>query len=488
MRQLTLALVAAAVLAAPPFASPAFADPPPPYQRHVCANGLEVLVVERHATPLFTVEIVAHNGGMTESPEFSRLSHLFEHMFFKGNKVLPDQLAYLARTRELGMLFNASTWVDRVEYHFTTTSDHFADAMALMRDSITSPLFDKAELDRERVVITGEMDRDESDPRHELFHDVERRVYWKYPTRKWQIGDRKTVLSATPELMRTIQHRYYIPNNMALVVVGDVKADEVFKQADELYAGWAKGPDPFVKFPLVTHPPIPRSEAVVVPGPVQTFTMMAEWLGPSTLGPSAPYSYASDLLGTILEDPGSKFQKALIDSGVCVAAGLGWFSERDQAAITLFAEAPEEKANACVAAAFAELQKMKSPDYFTDDEMKNAAHRVDVSLANSRELTESYADQLAFWWGDADLAYYQTYVDRLRGVTRADIAKYLDTYVLGKPFILGALESPELAKTIDKAHLESLVGAGVTQAKPHGAAQGKAAAAKAQGTTKGGAK
>jgi zinc protease len=486
MRQLPPTLVAAFV-AGSFLASPAFADPPPAYQRHVCANGLEVLVVERHATPLFTVEIVAHNGGMTESPEFSGLSHLFEHMFFKGNKVMPDQLAYLARTRELGMLFNASTWVDRVEYHFTTTSDHFSDAMAFMRDAITSPLFDKAELDRERVVITGEMDRDESDPRHELFHAVEKGVYWKYPTRKWQIGDRKTVLSATPELMRTIQHRYYVPNNMALVVVGDVKADEVFRQADELYAGWAKAPDPFVKFPLVTHPPIPRSQVIVVPGPVQTFTMVAEWLGPSTLGPSAPYSYASDLLGTILDDPGSKFQKALIDSGVCVGAGLGWFSERDQAAINLFIEAPEDKADACVAAAFAELPKMKSPDYFTDDEMKNAAHRAEVGMANGRELTESYADQLAFWWGDADLAYYQTYVDRLRAVTRSDIAKYLDAYVLGKPFIAGALESPELAKTISKSRLESIVGVGASPAKPRAAAPGKAAATKTPGA-KGGAK
>src|ERR1700691_4546 len=87
-------------------AAPALAEPPPPYSHHVCANGLEVIVVERHATPLMTVEIAVHNGAMAEPPEYSGLSHLYEHMFFKGNKGTPDQLAYSARGRELGMIWN----------------------------------------------------------------------------------------------------------------------------------------------------------------------------------------------------------------------------------------------------------------------------------------------------------------------------------------------------------------------------------------------
>jgi zinc protease len=59
--------------------------------------------------PTFTVEIAVKNGAMTEPPELNGLSHLYEHMFFKANAVLPNQEAYLARTRELGILFNGST-------------------------------------------------------------------------------------------------------------------------------------------------------------------------------------------------------------------------------------------------------------------------------------------------------------------------------------------------------------------------------------------
>src|SRR6516225_7675354 len=88
-------------------ASPALAAPS--IQEHTCSNGLTVLVAEDHALPLITVEIAAKNGSMTEPPEYSGLSHLYEHMFFKANKALPSQEAYLARARELGMAWNGTT-------------------------------------------------------------------------------------------------------------------------------------------------------------------------------------------------------------------------------------------------------------------------------------------------------------------------------------------------------------------------------------------
>ncbi|MGO9000018.1 MAG: M16 family metallopeptidase [Polyangiaceae bacterium] len=459
MKLTPVAFAAAALL----FAPRAFAIAPPPYLHHVCPDGLEVIVVERHATPLVTVEIAVHNGAMAESPEYNGLSHLYEHMFFTGNTVIPDQLAYSARLRELGMVHNGTTEDNRVNYFFTTTSDHFADAMVFMRDAITAPLFDKDELDRERVIVTGEMDRDESDPQFLLWRAVEQKVFWKYPSRKNSLGERKTVLATTPEKMRTIQTRYYVPNNSLLLVIGDVHADDVFKRADELYAGWLKAPDPFKKFPLVKNPAIPRSEAVVVAQPVQTFTAYMEWIGPSSIGPSADYSYAADLLGSLLSDPASKFQKDLVDSGACVGGGMIWQTARDDGAFTYFVEGAEANAETCLRAAIAELPKIKSPDYFSDAEIKNAAHHIDVGLAKEREETQSYAHQISSMWADATLDYYATYSDRLHAVTRADIAKLVDAYLLGKPFILGALESPTLAKTMDKAHLEQIAGIGAAK-------------------------
>src|SRR6187431_3764304 len=82
-------------------------------------NGLEVLVIEDKTVPLITVEINVKNGSYTESPEYNGLSHLYEHMFFKANKDIPNQEAFLDRVNELGIQFNGSTGDEVVNYFFT---------------------------------------------------------------------------------------------------------------------------------------------------------------------------------------------------------------------------------------------------------------------------------------------------------------------------------------------------------------------------------
>ena len=255
----------------------------PPLAHHVCPNGLEVVVAESHAAPLVTVEVAVHEGAMTEDVPFNGLSHLYEHMFFKGNAAQPDQLAYLARLRALGMDFNGTTDNERVNYYFTTTSDHLGDALSFMRDAIATPLFDAKELERERVVVTGEIDRNESEPSYHLWHTIEQELFWKYPTRKDALGRRASVLAATTDMMRTIQKRYYVPNNAILVVAGDAKADDVFAQADRTFGAWAQSEDPFKKLPLPEHPPLKASKAVLVAQPVENVTAILTWQGPSTV-------------------------------------------------------------------------------------------------------------------------------------------------------------------------------------------------------------
>jgi zinc protease len=443
---------AALLVAAPAAAAPTLAH-------HVCPNGLEVVVAEQHSAPLVTVEIAAHNGAMTEPPEYNGLSHLYEHMFFKGNKVLPDQLAWLARSRELGLLWNGTTDNERVNYYFTTTRDHLTDTMIFMRDAMTSPLFDAKELERERVVVTGEIDRNESDPEHYLWLETEKRAYAKYPSRKNALGSRKTVLAATPAMMRTIQARYYVPNNSVLVVTGDVQAQDVFDRADALYASWKRAPDPFVAHPLVHHPPIARSEVVVVEQPVEAVRTRWTQRGPQTSDATIDDTYAGDTLGWLTWNPASRFQRALVDSGLCVRASMIYETQRNAGEITVDLESTEERTDRCVQALLAELPKLGAADYFTDGELQDAAHRAEISFAERRESSDEYAHALTFWWASASLDYYDTYVDRMKGVTRPDLARYLARYVVGRPFVFSAMVSPKMAAgALNKAHFEALVG------------------------------
>ncbi|HEX7980112.1 MAG TPA: insulinase family protein, partial [Gemmatimonadaceae bacterium] len=192
-----------------------------PVRDTTLANGLHVIVVENHAVPLVTVELDVKNGAYTQTPEFEGLAHLYEHMFFKANKTIPSQERYLQRTRQLGAQWNGTTSDERVNYFLTLGVDSLHAGMQFMEDAVRYPLFLQEELVRERPVVTGEFDRNEADPFFQLNRAVDTLLWTpEYYSHKNAIGNRQVILTTTPEKMREIQHRYYVPNNSALILAG----------------------------------------------------------------------------------------------------------------------------------------------------------------------------------------------------------------------------------------------------------------------------
>ncbi len=435
-----------------------------PYVERVLPDGLTVVAVEDHAVPLVTVEIGVKNGSMTESPAYNGLSHLYEHMFFKGNQALPNQEAYLARTRELGMVFNGTTEEERVNYFFTTTSDELLPSLGMMRDAIEWPLFDAGELGREKQVVIGEIDRDEAQPGYHLEKALRERL-WRQPSYKDPLGNRATVGSATPAMMREIQKRYYVPNNSILVVAGDVEPRAVFGEVEKLFAGWARAPDPFVAHPVPTEPPLDHSSVVVVPQPVETVSLVFEWQGPSASDGGLPATYAADLLTAMIDLPSSGFQRDLVDSGACVRADLSWYTQAHVGPIAFALEAAPNRVDACLSAAVAELPRLARADTFTDRDFRDGVTRLTVERAAEQEAPSAYAHILTFWWSTTSLSYYDGYVDQMRRVDRAAIAAYLRRYVLGRPYVFGAMLAPQLVRGgLDRAHFERLLGLSTTEA------------------------
>lgn len=447
---------------APTAATQRAADAPLALARHTAANGLEVVVFENHAVPLVTIEIAFRNGAMTEPPNFSGVSHLYEHMFFKANAKYPSQEAYMARANALGIVFNGTTGTERVNYFFTTTSEHLDDAMEFMRDAITSPTFDPGELDRERKVVIGEMDRAESSPFFLFGRELDERLWYKHPSRKDSLGSRKTVGSATVQMLRTIQQRYYVPNNGLLVVTGDVKAQSIFDQVDRLYADWKRGPDPFQKFPLIEHPPLKKTEVVVMENErVPAFVGQLSWHGPSLRAEELGATYAADGFATVLAEASSPFQQRLVESGHCLQASFGWYTQRNVGPINLSFAAAPNKAEACTKAIMAELGRMTAPDYVSRKNLVDAAHRLKIDKVKERERPSEYAHLLTFWWASADIDYYRTYVEKVGAVQPKDVADFMQTYVTDKPFVLGALITPEMkAAGITEEKVRSWAGLG----------------------------
>jgi zinc protease len=433
----------------------------PTVERSRLDNGLEILVVESHGAPLVTIEFAVKGGAMVETPSLSGVSHLHEHMFLRASQSLPTPQAFQARWRQLGLEGNGKADMERVSFHITTIKERRAEAMTFLRDTLLSPRFDEEGLQREREVVIGELDRKESDPAYLLLDRVDQLLWWKHPNRKSPMGDRRSILSATAAKLQTVQRRYYVPNNALLVVTGDVQARTIFKEAADLYGSWKRGPDPFKKFPIVSHPPLRATKVVIVPQPGQDVKARMAWQGPSTVGPTAGDSYPAQLLSVMLQQPWSKFQNNIVYSGPCMGATFGWEAHRNTGPITLRFSTTADSADACLKAIIAELPRIKSPDYFSDEEMQLAARHFEMVAALERERPVDMAHDLTFWWAVAGMDYYDQRVRKVAAVSRDDIARYVDRYLLGQPYVLGVMLSPEtIASGLDQAYFEAAIGIG----------------------------
>ena len=423
----------------------------------VLANGLEIIVLEDHSVPLVTIELAVRNGSFTEPPELNGLSHLYEHMFFKANRAIANAEEYLQKIGQLGIAYNGSTREEVVNYYFTTTSPNLRTAMNFMRDAVRYPLFDKGEFEREREVVIGEIDRNESNPFYYLNKEMNDRLFYKYQSRKNPLGNRQTVSTATTDMMRLIQSRYYVPNNSALVVTGDVQPEEVFKMAQDFYGDWPRREkDPFVEFPMVEHPPLAKSEGGIVKQAVQNVIIDIGWHGPS-IGKDNPGSYAADVFSFILTQPNSRFQRALVDTGLVNGATIGYLTQRNVGPIQIIAQTTPDKARAAIKAIYNEVAHFNDKDYFTDEQLESAKALLEADDLYSREKLSEYAHTLSFWWSSTGLEYFRGYLTNLRRTQRADISRYITTYIQGKPHVGLALISDEAQQQI-QLKPEELIG------------------------------
>lgn len=449
-----------------------------PFVNKTLPNGLEVIVLPDSGVPIVTVELAVRNGSFTEPPELNGLSHLYEHMFFKTNqaaylvqceeliksgrtnpicdgplkaKKQIGDVSYLRNIETLGISYNGSTREEVVNYYFTTTSPYLSTAVRVINDAVRFPQFDENEFAQEKEVVIGELDRNESNPYYYLSREITDKLFYKYPTRKNPGGTRKTVSAATTDQMRIIQSRYYFPNNAALIVTGDVKPDEVFKIVEKTMGSWERRPvDPFKEFPLVEHPPLIKSEAVIIEKNTGEETQSTEqnvfiqvgWHGPS-IGKDDKSTYAADVFSYILSQPDSRFQRNLVDSGLASAASINYYTQRNVGPITLFLITTPDKAKAALKAAYAELARFDQPGYFTDDELENSKTILESNDLFDREKSSEYAHTLGFWWSSTGIEYFRGYQKNLRATSREDINRYVTTYIKGKNHVAITLLSPE---------------------------------------------
>jgi zinc protease len=216
-------------------------------------NGLGVLIKEDDRFPLAHIRMLVHAGSAYETPAQAGISHVLEHMVFKGaGNMKPGEVA--RRIEAAGGSLNASTSFDNTIYHVEVPDSAWKLGLSVVADMTFKPALIPSELESEKEVVLAELKRGEDTPENLLFQTLQG-MLWKGTSYEWPIiGYRDTVRAVTSQSMRDYIAPLYQPQNMILCVVGKVKAADVLAEAEKLLGGFQNTgritpPEPFALKP-----------------------------------------------------------------------------------------------------------------------------------------------------------------------------------------------------------------------------------------------
>ncbi|MBR3902255.1 MAG: insulinase family protein [Akkermansia sp.] len=267
------------------------------HEVHVCSNGFTTVVAPQKAFPLVSLQVWIETGSMHEGEHLGAgLSHLLEHMVFKGTSEF-DARQLNERVPALGGMWNAYTSTDRTVFYIDGPAAHWREFLHLLAQLTLHPVFPREEWERERDVIRREMSMYNDDPQDAAYHALIRTLYKVSPRRLPVIGTRAAFDALSYEDMLTYHHSRYVPGNMFLCVAGDVKPAELFAAAEAEFGSAAAAPAKAIIPVAEPRQWGPRTHRCEFAQP--TSTLMLAWRTPTSNHPDAA---ALAMLGSILGD------------------------------------------------------------------------------------------------------------------------------------------------------------------------------------------
>lgn len=209
---------------------------------HTLQNGLKLLIVEKPAMPVVSVQVWYKVGSINETDGFKGIAHLFEHMMFRGSDNFgPEEHAQLIK--ETGGNCNAYTSDEVTVYHQKIPADKLELVLKLEADRMASLTLNQEILNTERQVVMEEYRlRVDNNPIGSMEKQMRQFLFPSHPYEFGPIGKMEDIAAFTVENCRSFFDSFYAPNNAVLVVAGNVQADEVIKMAKSQFSSIAARP------------------------------------------------------------------------------------------------------------------------------------------------------------------------------------------------------------------------------------------------------
>ncbi|HET7838751.1 MAG TPA: insulinase family protein [Rectinemataceae bacterium] len=418
----------------------------PNLSRFRLSNGLEVFAYRDSALPLARVQISFRAGAMAQGPETAGLFRLYERMLFHGEPALPGDSPLRSALAGLGLAgAEGGTTAESVAWWITVPSARTDEALALWSSLCREPAFDSTELEaRKAECLRAIAEGAKPDTIYEAA--ITRRLFAKYPWRRDPAGSEKAINSASLDSLRTLQRTWFVPNNAALMVAGDIDPEAVRASAERLFGAWKPGDDPWKKpLPPQPKPGVPRPTWIVYPDPSVpegVASVEARYRGPDALA-DIPATYGGDLWSALVSSPEGKFKTAVMKTVPKLfgpeSIQASYATQRDGAWISISSFFYVDPALPAVDRARLfkervrgfEITAMKTdPSYFSAKDYEDARRRLLVDRDLGLDTPDGVLDALAFWWSSSSVDYFLGYPAAMAKAGPKELGAFLDTYIM----------------------------------------------------------
>ncbi len=278
-----------------------------PFEKHVLANGLEVVLHADRTDPVVAVYVYYHVGSAREEVGRTGFAHLFEHMLFQGSENVAEG-DFFRRVQEAGGTLNGTTSEDRTNYYETLPSDALELALWLESDRMgfLLPAMTQAKLDNQRDVVKNERRQRYDNRPYGRAHEVVRANLYPvdHPLHWLTIGSMADLDAASLDDVESFFRRFYGPNNATLAIGGDVEPAAALALAERWFGGLPAGPA--VAAPVPRAAPLAESRRLALEDRVQVPQLTLAW-------PTVPSWHPDEAALNLLTDVLSANRSAVLD-------------------------------------------------------------------------------------------------------------------------------------------------------------------------------
>jgi zinc protease len=407
-----------ALLALAASAAPVQERADPRITRTVLENGLTVLVAEDRNTDLVALHTWVGVGSRDEDDETNGAAHFLEHMLFKGTaRRRPGQMD--REVEGLGGVQNAGTSLDWTYYFIVAPSRHFDQILDLQSDAILNSVIDPVEVDRERRVVIEEINRRDNFPGTRALELLRGIAYTVHPYRRSVLGTRAGIERMSRETLVQFYRAFYVPANMTVVVVGNVRANEVIRKVRRAYQAARQGAVTRPARPV--EPPMEGVRRIAVEQDVRVTYLAMGFHAPAARDPDL---YATDvLLYALGRGLGARLRQQIVERArLAQSVSVSFLTTTDPSLFVISAVTDPDLAARAEAAILADLALVRDQG-ISEPELTRAKHLLEGEHIYGTHTTRGRAFHLGFSATVADLEFATTYLDRVRQVTAGDLQR-----------------------------------------------------------------